>query len=164
MHDVAIPFDRVQDPFETRVPEMGFGRDPERTPMQWDASSNAGFSEAETWLPVAPDYDHCNVATLKADEGSILNFCRKLIALRHTEDALAAGAYEHFASSPDVFAYIRSDEKKRFLIALNFGERGEILEHVLGTIAISTRLDRERERVADTLKLRPNEGVVALLD
>jgi alpha-glucosidase len=164
MHDVAIPPERVQDPFEKRVPGMGFGRDPERTPMQWNNSANAGFSESEPWLPIAADYAHRNVAALKTDERSILNFYRKLIALRRSENALAAGTYRQFASASAVFAYIRSDEKKRFLIALNFGDNEEVLENVNGIIAISTLLDRESEQIAGKLKLRPNEGIVATLD
>jgi alpha-glucosidase len=47
MHDVPIPPDRVQDPFERNVPGIGAGRDPERTPMQWDAGRNAGFSTGD---------------------------------------------------------------------------------------------------------------------
>lgn len=64
MRDVPIAHERAHDPFEKRVPEMGFGRDPERTPMQWEASANAGFSSAEPWLPIACDYTRCNVASL----------------------------------------------------------------------------------------------------
>ena len=58
MTDVPIPPERVQDPWERNVPGLGLGRDPVRTPMQWDAGPNAGFARAgaEPWLPLAPDY------------------------------------------------------------------------------------------------------------
>ena len=54
--DVAIPADRVQDPRELREPGLGLGRDPVRTPMPWNASAHAGFSTAEPWLPLNPDW------------------------------------------------------------------------------------------------------------
>src|SRR6185312_17547381 len=55
MQNVPIPPEAVQDPFEKNVPGMGLGRDPQRTPMQWDASPNAGFAAAgvKPWLPIA---------------------------------------------------------------------------------------------------------------
>src|SRR3954471_5980167 len=62
MKDVPIPTDQIQDPWERNVPGLGLGRDPERTPMQWDASPNAGFSSARPWLPLSPDYIEVNVA------------------------------------------------------------------------------------------------------
>jgi hypothetical protein len=64
---VEIPPGRVQDPFEKNVP--GLGRDPARSPMQWDASPNAGFCapDVEPWLPVADDYRTYNAATESED-------------------------------------------------------------------------------------------------
>ena len=52
MRNVAIPPEAVQDPLERRVPGMGLGRDPVRTPMQWSAAPNAGFSTGKPWLPL----------------------------------------------------------------------------------------------------------------
>ena len=57
MRDVPIPPEPVQDPWEKNVPGLGLGRDPERTPMQWDAAPNAGFTTGEPWLPLADDAD-----------------------------------------------------------------------------------------------------------
>src|SRR5690606_1763307 len=59
MEDVEIPPDQIQDPAELNAPGLGLGRDPERTPMQWDDSPNAGFCppDVQPWLPVAPDYE-----------------------------------------------------------------------------------------------------------
>lgn len=98
------------------------------------------------------------------EKSSILNFYRKLIALRRSENALAAGAYQELASGANLFAYIRGDGMKRFLAALNFGNDEEVLKNVSGTLAISTLLDREGERVTGKFKLRPNEGIVVELD
>ena len=59
--------DAVQDPWEKREPGLGVGRDPQRTPMQWDASPSAGFSDGVPWLPVASDYQQINVAVERQD-------------------------------------------------------------------------------------------------
>ena len=90
MRDADIPPDRVCDPLGKRFP--GLGRDPERTPMQWDASAQAGFSSnPHTWLPVTSDYPGVNVASESADSDSLLNWYRRLIALRRSNAALRGG-------------------------------------------------------------------------
>jgi alpha-glucosidase len=63
MRDVAVPPTQVQDPWERNVPGLGLGRDPERTPMQWSAAPQAGFSSGQPWLPVAADFAAVNVET-----------------------------------------------------------------------------------------------------
>src|SRR6185437_7292722 len=70
MHDVPIPPELVQDPFERNVPGIGVGRDPERTPVQWSDGANAGFTTGEPWLPFADDYRQINVATQHMDPRS----------------------------------------------------------------------------------------------
>ena len=67
MHQVADRARPVRDPFEKNVPGIGVGRDGCRTPMQWDATADAGFSTATPWLPLADDYARENVANLDAD-------------------------------------------------------------------------------------------------
>ena len=62
---VAIPADAVQDPWDKNEPGLGLGRDPSRTPMQWDTGANAGFTRAtRTWLPFDSGYPAQNVASL----------------------------------------------------------------------------------------------------
>src|SRR5678809_1416797 len=63
MHDVPIPPDRVQDPFEKNVPGLGLGRDPARTPMQWTPGEATGFTTGSPWLPIADDARALNVET-----------------------------------------------------------------------------------------------------
>src|ERR1700749_4853968 len=63
MHDGDIPPALVRDPAEKNQPGLGLGRDPERTPMQWDASPQAGFTKGIPWLPIAADANEINVAT-----------------------------------------------------------------------------------------------------
>src|SRR5580765_173440 len=82
----------VRDPIGITGWPQEKGRDGERTPMQWDDSNAAGFSSsAQPWLPVAPGYDKVNVRNELTDSESLLNWHRKLIALRRGDPALRAG-------------------------------------------------------------------------
>jgi len=100
------------------------GRDGERTPMQWNASANAGFnSGAKPWLPVAPDYKTRNVDAQRGDPNSVLNFYRTLIAERRTNSALAGDMAMVDRSNPNVLSYIRTGGGKRVLVVLNFGNQ-----------------------------------------
>ncbi|HEX7230925.1 MAG TPA: alpha-amylase family glycosyl hydrolase, partial [Candidatus Binatia bacterium] len=94
MHDVEIPLDKVQDPFEKNVPGRGLGRDPQRTPMQWNAARNAGFTTGEPWLPVAKDYAEINVERERDDPSSFLSLYTQLISVRRGEPALEVGELE----------------------------------------------------------------------
>ncbi len=165
MEDVNIPPDKVVDPPGVT---LGEGRDPERTPMQWDASTNAGFTTAaEPWLPVAPDYAQRNVAVERDDPGSILSLYKRLIELRQSERALTVGSYRPVPAEGDLLVYIREHESERFLATLNLGHKANtfVLDPAYhGQIAISTHLDREGEKVAGTIELRGDEGVLVRLD
>jgi alpha-glucosidase len=164
MHNVAIPPDRVQDPFEKNVPGLGLGRDPCRTPMQWSAKDNAGFSNAPTWLPLADDVSTVNVEAEMRELHSILNLYRHLIELRRREPALAIGQYVAVSTSGDLLAYRRQfDDAHRYLIVLNFaGEPAKFHSAIpqQSAIVLSTHMDREKEVVTDTIELRANEGVI----
>jgi alpha-glucosidase len=171
MHDVAIPPERVQDPFEKNVPGIGLGRDPQRTPMQWSAQENAGFTTGDPWLPIANDYREVNVEAARDDPHSMLTLYRNLIAVRRGEPALEVGRFEPVEAEGDVLAYIRRGRgsESGFLIALNLGPDPQVLHRPTdaadGTIALSTHLDRAGERVEAALQLRADEGVlVRLLD
>ena len=149
MRDLEIPPEKVQDPFEKNVPGKGLGRDPARTPMQWDASPNAGFCppDAEPWLPLADDYETANVAAEREDPRSMLTLHRRLLALRRAETALFLGSYEPVEAEGDLLAYVREKDGRRFLIALNLGPEPAAFETggwmTGGKIALSTHLDRE---------------------
>jgi alpha-glucosidase len=173
MSDVPIPRDRVQDPFEKNVPGMGLGRDPERTPMQWDSSPFAGFiksGSAEPWLPLAADYETVNVAAQREDPNSFLTLYRKLLDLRRAEPALNVGAYEPIAAPDDIgelLAYTRREGNRHFAVVLNLSDRPESFRppktspiHITGHIVLSTHLDRHNEPVAGEITLRADEGVV----
>lgn len=80
MQDVEIPPHLIVDPIGKNAP--GHSRDPERTPMQWDASPNAGFSAVEPWLPVAGYYTETNVEVQRKDLRSQLALFKRLTELR----------------------------------------------------------------------------------
>jgi alpha-glucosidase len=169
MVDVPIPRDRVQDPLERNVPDQGLGRDPERTPMQWAPTENAGFTTGEPWLPIADDYEEYNVEALRGDPTSILALHRQLIDLRRGEPALEIGRYEPAEADGDVLAYYRRGRagESSFLIALNLGPEPHTLPlpaEVRGAVALSTHLDHAGRRVAGELRLRGDEGVVVRLE
>ena len=110
----------VKDPIgRTGWPEEK-GRDGERTPMQWNTAPNAGFSKKDPWLPVPPSYQTHNVASELKDPNSVLNLYKKVLALRHANEALLEGSYTALnQDDPNVMSYLRSYNGKAVLVALN---------------------------------------------
>ncbi|HEX2529715.1 MAG TPA: alpha-amylase family glycosyl hydrolase [Geminicoccus sp.] len=164
---VEIPPDAVQDPWEKNEPGLGLGRDPERTPMQWDTSPNAGFTTAQPWLPLPPEASTCNVATLATQRDSILVLYRQLIELRRHHLALSVGDYGGVSASQQVFVFERRHRSERLLVALNIGRIGQVVpmpEGGHGHVLLSTHLDRVDEQVGHQLELRPDEGLIIALD
>jgi alpha-glucosidase len=128
MHNVKIPKDKIQDPPAVNQPEIAdlVGRDPERTPMQWNSSPNAGFSKGgvEPWLPVADDYKEENVTIQNSKEDSMLNFFKKLTKLRAEESSFSVGKYIPVkVSAKNVFAYKRESDNAEFAVVLNFDSK-----------------------------------------
>lgn len=100
------------------------GRDGERTPMQWSADVNGGFSQAIPWLPVPSTAVRHNVATESGDPDSILEFYRHLLALRRSRRALGVGEYVPLnESDPNVLAYLRRYKNEVVLVVLNFSSQ-----------------------------------------
>lgn len=169
MADGPIASADVRDPFEKNVPGLGLGRDPHRTPMQWDASTKAGFTTAHPWLPVSPGFEARNVASLSADPQSILSFYRSLLVLRRATPALASGKYLPLPSTRQAFGFVREDDGGgRFAVVLNLSS--EPCQFALddpagpGRIVLTTFLDRTDEAVGGPLGLRANEGVILRVD
>ncbi len=173
MANVPIPPEKVHDPPARRQPEIAHlvGRDPVRTPMQWDGSPNAGFAPpgVEPWLPLAADYTARNVAAQEADPASLLNLYRALLRLRRAEPALHAGDYTSLETgAADVFAYRRAAAgANSFLVVLNFGGDPHTLNlsHVAaqGEIALSTGMRRRGSVKLSNLQLDANEGLLLRL-
>jgi alpha-glucosidase len=160
---VEVPLERVQDPWAKREPDAGVGRDPSRTPMQWDASPYAGFSTHEPWLPLTTDWETRNVARMKQDETSILLLMRKLLHYRRAHMALCIGDWLLLSKEEDVLAFKRAHGGERFFIALNLSndpQTWRLPGEVEAAVAISTHGDRGRECASGMIELRPNEGLL----
>jgi alpha-glucosidase len=170
MIDVPIPERLRQDPYGQRVP--GMGRDPCRTPMQWQDAPNAGCMPPETpnpWLPLADDHHTVNVQDELADPTSILNLYRRLLAYRKVHPVLQRGDYQPVDPTPaNCFAYRRHIEGlDRLLVALNFSSdevRLNLPQFGIGKLVISTHLDRAERVDMSNLLLRGDEGVIIELD
>jgi alpha-glucosidase len=162
MENVPVPPNRIQDPFGFSSPE--FGRDPARTPMQWDASLNAGFTIGEPWLPLEACATTRNVETERRDPHSMLMLYKDLIDLRRREPALTLGRYLAVETSGDVVAYARDWDQRQFLIVLNFGPKPVTFalpdEMTTGQISIGTNRGRDGQRVTGHIDLDGNDGVV----
>jgi alpha-glucosidase len=170
MQDVPIPPEREQDPYGKNVPGLGLGRDPARTPMPWDGTSNAGFCppDAAPWLPLGDDAGDVNVAAELANAGSMLSLTRRLLALRRASPALSVGRYQPLDGEDvpdDCFVYVREADSERVLVALNFanGERLLRLPNDECVVLASTHPDREASPDRRSLGLRAAEGCVIRL-
>ncbi|EHK9184372.1 alpha-glucosidase [Vibrio vulnificus] len=104
-------------------------RDNARTPMQWSASLNGGFSQAEPWIEVNPNYPEINVEQALADSDSIFYHYQKLIELRKQHPAIVYGDFTPlFAEHDSVFAYVRSHQYEQLLVINNFSDQDVSLE------------------------------------
>jgi alpha-glucosidase len=109
------------------------GRDGERTPMQWNASASAGFTNAQNpWLPIPPSTSTYNVASEQADPNSIFNAYKTLLALRKTNPALRNGSQVNINNDdPDVFSFLRIDGDHAVLVALNMSAAEHTVSYTL---------------------------------
>ncbi len=153
---------QIQDPVGRKYWPFNKGRDPERTPMQWSAEKNAGFSSAEPWLPVADDYRSVNVALQEEDPGSILSWYRALISLRKERPALHRGAFRFVGDDPDVLAYLREQDGETIFVALNFSDRNKTaaMGEASWRVLCGTEKKAGQDNPADSVALRPYEVIV----
>lgn len=168
MRDIAVSRSEIKDPVGRRFWPFFKGRDGCRSPMQWDASTNAGFNcSAAPWLPVHSNYPQRNVAAQQADPGSLFNFYRQLIALRRQIPALRSGMFQPLTFDPrSVLAYLRQQGDQAILVALNFSRRKQRL--VLGSemarrswqLLLSNRERPARHKAGMLLELGPYEAAI----
>lgn len=99
------------------------GRDNARTPMQWNASENAGFTQETPWIKLNPNYKEINVESQINDEDSILNYYRKLIKIRKENEAVVYGQYDIILEDhEEIYAYTRTVENEKLLVICNFSQ------------------------------------------
>ena len=100
------------------------GRDNARTPMQWDASDNAGFTEGTPWIRVKPNYKEINVENALKDRNSVFYYYQKLIKLRKEHEIIVYGDVNLLMEDDEnIFAYTRSYNDEKLLVILNFFEK-----------------------------------------
>ena len=170
--DTQLRPDQVRDPWGLVEPAQG--RDPGRSPMPWDGTSNGGFCAAdiEPWLPLAPGHGRRNVAAQSQDPASMLSMTRRLIRLRREHPALAEGVHRTVDGSPSgTYCFLRSpdgnSDDPAVFVALNLTAEQRRLElrHGQGRVLEATHADRAGTLV-DTavLELRPDEALVIELE
>lgn len=109
------------------------GRDNGRTPFQWDDSANAGFTSGTPWLKVNPNFADINAAAQENDFHSPLNYFRRLIKFRRENLILIYGKYQLVdEKNPQVYAYTRELEGKKYLILLNFSAQEALVQTEFG--------------------------------
>ena len=113
----GVPMEAIMD--SIRV----IGRDNARTPMQWDESKNAGFSDGQPWLAVNPNYEAINVQEALENPDSIFYTYQKLVKLRKENSWLVRADFELLETAEKVFAYIRKDGDRRFLVVANLSNQ-----------------------------------------
>lgn len=100
------------------------GRDNSRTPMQWDATPNAGFTTGKPWMKVNPNHDTINVASELANPDSILNFYKNMIRVRKANPTLVYGEYVlHLPLDEQLFVYTRTEGADKWLVVANLSEQ-----------------------------------------
>ena len=121
-------------------------RDNARTPMQWDDSAQAGFTDGESWIKVNPNYKEINAAQQLEDPNSIFHYYQKLIRLRKEKDIIVYGEFEPiYRDDEQIFAYIRRQKQEKLLTVCNFSDKNaemEIPEEFKGAECLITNLDR----------------------
>ncbi len=138
-------------------------RDNARTPMQWDASEYAGFSDTAPWIRLNPNYTEINAAKNLADEHSVFYYYKKLIELRHTMDVLVYGTYQlEYEAHPQVFSYTRRYHDESVLVICNFCEASCSIPLSLSfedkDVLISNYETRQKKN--SILYLRPYEALM----
>jgi len=152
MPNVGIPADRKRDPM---------GRDGCRTPMQWNAGRNGGFTTAsDAWLPKG-DCAAINVEKQLGDASSMLSLYRHMIHLRKTTRALSEGTYRTEATAPDdCLVFHRETSNHHVMVALNFSDAPRRIEVPRSSILLSTDVNRHEGAGSGSVELHSNEGVV----
>ena len=142
------------------------GRDNARTPMQWDDSLNAGFTEGTPWININPNYKRVNVEHDLSRKDSIYNYYKKLISLRRKHDVIKFGEYRLILEdSKFIYGYTREYENEKLIILCNFTRDKKIVDISDETkndnyeILISNYVDRVEKPFESTI-LRPYESFV----
>lgn len=142
-----------------------YSRDNTRTPMQWNSSENAGFTSGTPWLKVNPNYRSINVAAQEKEYGSILNYYKRLLAFRKSEeygDLFAYGSFQPaYEDTENILAFFREDDAKKVLVLCNYSSRESsvvLTEEYNNIIFVNYP---QVTQIGNTQKLLPYQLIVA---
>ena len=143
-----------------------YSRDHARTPMQWSAEEQAGFTTGEPWLMVNPNYRQINVEQAMQDPDSVYHYYKKLIALRKNHKAMVYGDFvEYLPDSETIYAYTRSTDEESLLVVINLTEKDQKIESpVQGSKTLLLGNYGECQDDEQEISLRPYEAVIFQLD
>jgi alpha-glucosidase len=171
MRDIAVRRSEIKDPVGKRFWPFFKGRDGCRSPMQWDGSLYAGFSNNLPWLPVHPNHTWRNVESQRADMNSLFNFYRRLIQLRREFPALRKGLFQLLTFDPvSLLAYLRVLPGQTLLIALNFSRKprrlmlGRELTKKPWKLVLTSHQPHQAVVEKDYLSLRSYEAIILQQD
>ncbi len=147
---------------------LAFGsRDNGRTPFQWDATPNAGFTAGTPWIGVNPNYTTINAAAQENDPNSCLSYFRKVVKLRKENLALVYGKYTLLdKDNPNIYAYTREYKGEKFLVLLNFSATiAHTAVHINNFPKRKVLIDNFNKKVVKLteglVELQPYEAMVA---
>lgn len=139
-------------------------RDNARTPMQWDASENAGFTTGTPWIALNPNYKKINVADQLKREDSVFNYYKKLIRLRKENEIIVYGNYELLLPEDEnIFAYVRTLDNQKLLVVCNFSKTEQKFDFSGYENAKVLISNYNRDAGKDSI-LKPYEATVLLLE
>ena len=175
MRDAALPCATGLDPIARQykaVPRwltdalgLYINRDGCRTPMQWDASANAGFSKAgsKTWLPLNDNYRQVNVAAQLADPQSLLHGYKALLRVRRSERAILDGNLKLLdtdSNNKDLLAFVRQCAEEKILVLINFGPRTVRFNNSTGCTACLFSTGSQLCETTQTIELAAFSGAI----
>jgi alpha-glucosidase len=168
MRDVPVPSSEIQDPQGLLMPKKHLSRDPERSPMQWDDTENAGFTKGKPWLRLDKSYRRRCVLVEQGDPYSMLSLYARLIQLRGEEPSLTRGHYTRVHADHQTFIYKRQAQGyDGFLIALNFSHRPSYYQgsarDIAGIVEFSVDCELDGSLIEDQINLDGDQGIIVRL-
>jgi oligo-1,6-glucosidase len=145
-------------------------RDNARTPMQWSAEENAGFTKGTPWINVNPNYQKINAENELSNPESIFYYYQKLIHLRKQNEIIVYGNYQLILEDhPEIYAYVRTYQDKKLLVICNFYEINPVFElprdiHFMTKQLLASNYETEEQSDISRFTLQPYEARVYLLN
>lgn len=153
--EAEVPFEALQDPYGIAFWPSFKGRDGCRTPMPWNADTQAGFSSGRPWLPVAEAHHAYSVSAQERDPASPLNLTRHFLRWRKAHPALVVGTIDCLETPEPVLAFVREQDGQRMLVAFNLSSQA--VDWTPGSDGVLHPLDDH-----GLVSARPVDGVVRM--